>query len=451
MFCLGDLVIYGSFILLFQQYAFGILLWGFVDGNVNIPLFKLTLGLALFYLFISSLNSFVNYFEYFLSSHNERHLAKKRPGSNLILDLFVYPTSLLLVYDDSMYFNSRSTLFSLTLIIGYISMILRFEEFPVIGVYVKVLRSVVKQSLKLLPLFVIIFLGFVAGFFCRSGYSDLKYNRSTETLNPNLHMSKFNQNNFILNSIILFSLLGGDIEPSELGLGKDIDGEIFGNYALVLLFMFLCILIFYNLFIGLATYAIDEHIKNSEYYSLQAKIYNVVVFEELAWKWYTFLKRCFSDNAWVVKYFKAHILSPSYEYSNKSVQGQQVQDKKLSYEQKKIVDQRSVYILSKVFTWPRVILVPLYSFYFFLIFLVFFSMSFGGVAGVGEIHYVQVVVLVAVYLIADVFAFLTLIELIVRFVKFISMICRSPNGSPTDKKTESKSQSYTSSTTINMN
>lgn len=279
------------------------LIFGFPDG-VHIPLFKTVMGMVYFYLIITEFDMFKLFIEWQLSGKEEGFLVRKRFSYfNFILNLFMYPTSLLLVYDDSMYYNTRSTLFSLTLIIGYISLALRFEEFPFIGVYVKVLRHVVIKSLQLLPIFLIIFTGFLVAFFVRSGYKSpsLSYAR-IEDISSELQITNFNNSQF-LNIMVLFNMLSGDLPVDKLGLGTDLTVQNAGNYFLVFTFMFLCIFIFYNLFVGLATYAIDKNIKDSNYHSLQCQIHYIIFIEELAFKTNMKLRKQF---VWVTK----HFLSP---------------------------------------------------------------------------------------------------------------------------------------------
>lgn len=390
----GNLVLYAAFLFVFNSYAVTVL----VFGNINYALFplqKTILGMAYFYLILSGLFNIGNYVEYLMSSTEEKILVKGRFSYfNLALDLFMYPTSLILVYDDSMFFNSRSTLFSLTIIVGYISLALRFEEFPVIGVYVKVMMSVIKQSLKMLPIFIIVYIGFVTAFFFRSGFTNLKGNYRTEQLRSDLQMTKFN-NTYVVDMIVLLALLGGDLQAEELGLSNDMNSQNFGNYALVFTFMFFCVMILYNLFVGLATYAIDEYIKKSTYHSLQSQIYYIVLIEEF---FYNMLK-IFSDNSfkqWYIGYFLSPLRNITVTKPTKPETVWQYCKMYFSEQKKR-----------------RILLFILNVFYFFIFFFSLVTMS----VAYNECIYYNYPILLIMFFIADVFAFISLASMILRCYK----------------------------------
>ena len=183
------------------------------------------------------------------------------------------------IFISNEYSIIKLSLYSMTVLFGYLIFLFRLDKIPLIGVYVVVFKKVFQKSLKLIPLVLVLFVGFLLSFQIRS----------TGSLAPVVLFNGTWSNS----AVHLLTMLIGQFELDQLGLEDEMNKENSVNYIILIFFIFIMTIFFYNLFIGIAVDEIQSIVDDAEIQNIKAKIEFVIKFQALAsftgWK---MLQKC---------------------------------------------------------------------------------------------------------------------------------------------------------------
>lgn len=156
--------------------------------------------------------------------------------------------------------NSKTSFWSFSIAYAYINMIFRLEGTQIFGCYTYAFRKIMLKSIRVLPIVILLYLGFSYAFNVRSRF----------ITNPGEDYSDYEVHPFgqyISTNIINLSLMfmGNNIELEKMGLGKNGSrASTFINYFMLELFLFIMCIILYNLFVAIAVGELDDMVKKGE-------------------------------------------------------------------------------------------------------------------------------------------------------------------------------------------
>lgn len=156
--------------------------------------------------------------------------------------------------------NNKTSFWSFSIAYAYINMIFRLEGTQIFGCYTYAFRKIMLKSIRVLPIVILLYLGFSYAFNVRSRF----------ITNPDEDYSDYEVHPFgayISTNIIKLSLMfmGNNIELENMGLGKNGSrASTFINYFMLELFLFIVCIILYNMFVAIAVGELDDMVKKGE-------------------------------------------------------------------------------------------------------------------------------------------------------------------------------------------
>jgi hypothetical protein len=173
-----------------------------------------------------------------------------------VLELFTLIFSVVTVCWDSTAFSS------ITILCGSLVLILRLEKMSSIGKYSVAFRRTIKNSAKLFPIFIIIWISFLYSFRIRSSFGIFYYN---ETIS----------NSFIRT----LTMAVGDYKTRDMGVEKG--DHIAYNIIIYGLFIVVMIILFSNLFVAVAVGELKAVLKESEIFHICLRIEYAIHVEKI--------------------------------------------------------------------------------------------------------------------------------------------------------------------------
>ncbi len=175
------------------------------------------------------------------------------------------------------FYNLKSSVYALSHLFVYIIFLLRLDKFPQIGPFIEVIREIFLKFLRLFPMVLLLFVGFLYSFKIRSDFVPNNLN-STAPVDPS-EIEFFNLETG-LSTLRLLIMVVAQIELNRMGLGEGLDMKNLVNYIILFLFVFLMIIFLYNLFIGIAVDGINHIVNDSECQAIKIKIDYCLKFED---------------------------------------------------------------------------------------------------------------------------------------------------------------------------
>ena len=160
--------------------------------------------------------------------------------------------------------NIKSSFYSFSIAYAYLCLIFRSEKTTLFGTYSYAFRRILIKSVRVVPLVLSLFFGFLFSFRLRSRFIT---NRGDP--HDSQEISAFN-GTFSLGLIKLSTYFMGNINIDEMGLGL---GNIyFFNFFMTDAFIFMMPIFLYNLFIGIAVGEVTDVIKKGQIHLLKVRI-----------------------------------------------------------------------------------------------------------------------------------------------------------------------------------
>jgi hypothetical protein len=190
------------------------------------------------------------------------------------IQLLNYAFCCVAIFVPNSQINTKTVFFSITLLVTYILFALRLDKMPCVGPYVPVLKKVLRRTMSFMPLFVIVFLGFLFSFDTRASYYTSNVSNGTTLNQVSLYASSFP-----INAVRLFYMMLGDFDQTQLGLGGDVSSQNFVNYILLLLFAYFMTLFLFNFFIAITVFELGKMLEDSNLILMRAKARYVLKIE----------------------------------------------------------------------------------------------------------------------------------------------------------------------------
>jgi hypothetical protein len=196
------------------------------------------------------------------------YLKKLKNVTELVNLALCFITLFTHVRADHDWADFKSSIYSLTIVLTYLIFVFRLDKLPCIGVYVKVFRKVLRESLKLLPIAFIVMTGFFIPFIIR--YSLTEEVDSVQIFNGNLTHSVF----YLIEMIIVD-------EMKEFGSGTRVTKLNWTNCVIICVFLFTVVVVIQNMFIGIAVDEFRKIVENAKLELIKAKIEYTMSFSRL--------------------------------------------------------------------------------------------------------------------------------------------------------------------------
>jgi Leucine-rich repeat (LRR) protein len=203
----------------------------------------------------------------------------------------------------------KSSFYSLTILLSYWILMMRFDKFNYIGKYVNVFGSIITRSIPLFFIVLINLISFVLAFRNRANNNfSMNKNEDNKSLS-NYQMTHFNDS--FSNSIFKsFELLVGGISTENMGI-KELNSYSFINYIIYGCFIFIMTILFINIFTGISIDEIQSLIEHSEAQKRSRKIDYIFKLEALYCSYF----KIFNQNKFIIKLFQL-IAKPFKKFIN---------------------------------------------------------------------------------------------------------------------------------------
>jgi hypothetical protein len=214
----------------------------------------------------------------FINSVKEKSFLTYITSFKNIIELINFPLCILtLSLEDS---DSKSSLFSSTILMSYCIFILNLNKFFGIGPYVNVFGKIIIRAYKLFLILLIILVGFVLSFKNRSNYY-LQLKNNNQTFDKNNEITAF-EGDFASNFYSSIIMTVGQIASSGMGI-NELNSESLINFIIYGIFIFIMPILFINIFTGIAIDEIRKLLDNSKVEIISTKIefvYKIEPFRE---------------------------------------------------------------------------------------------------------------------------------------------------------------------------
>lgn len=167
--------------------------------------------------------------------------------------------------------ESKSALFSTSIVLSYYILLLRLDKIGEFGVYVEVFKNVVKRSLNIFFLIGLFLIGFLLAFRNRSGL--IAYDQ----MENDDYISKFN-NTFELTLYKLIAMTTGNIDADDMGLSA-LKRQSLMNYLIYLFYIVFMPILLVNILIGISIGEVENLLKDSQKTVLKNKVAYVMKYE----------------------------------------------------------------------------------------------------------------------------------------------------------------------------
>jgi Leucine-rich repeat (LRR) protein len=192
--------------------------------------------------------------------------------------------------------NVKSSLFSISIILSYFTLVFRLNKCFIFGAYVNVFGIIIKKSIKFFIIVFVALFGFLLSFRNRSNIPK-DFNNVNETINPN--RSNFTNSTFSYNedkvvSVIndfkrpfsysifkIFGMLLANLETDEMGIENGLNWENLVNFIIYGCFIVTIPLLFINIFTGISIDEVQKLIENSRADNASNKIEYIFKIREL--------------------------------------------------------------------------------------------------------------------------------------------------------------------------
>ncbi len=177
-----------------------------------------------------------------------------------ILEMIDFPLCILtLVLPNS---ESKSALFSATILMTYCIFILRLDKFYGMGPFINVFGKIIKRSVKIFLISLIILIGFLIAFKNRSNYY-LKINANNNQTSTQLNKITTFEGEFLISLYTILIMLNGNMSPTGMGIDH-LNSSSLINFLIYGLFIFLMPILLINIFTGISIDEIRKLIDNSK-------------------------------------------------------------------------------------------------------------------------------------------------------------------------------------------
>ena len=140
---------------------------------------------------------------------------------------------------------------SLAILFSYIVFSLLIQKMRVVGLYVMAFKRTLANSAKFMPIFLIIYVGFLLSFRLRSNFGVSHYSNSTS-----------------LSLVRTFTMVIGDLNSDEMGLNDGLNV----NYFIYCFFISIMCVIILNLFVGIAVGEISTVLNEADIQQISMRI-----------------------------------------------------------------------------------------------------------------------------------------------------------------------------------
>ena len=155
----------------------------------------------------------------------------------------------------------KSCLLSLSCVLSYGIFVSRLDKFYRIGIFVKVFGKIIRTSLGVIIIILIMLIGYTLSITVRSRFFEyLKRKNATQDVINELQNFEFSFEN---NLYTMMTYMCGQIVTTGMGVDK-LNASSLVVFVIYGTFMFCMTILFYNIFVGIATYEIREILYNSK-------------------------------------------------------------------------------------------------------------------------------------------------------------------------------------------
>jgi Leucine-rich repeat (LRR) protein len=201
-----------------------------------------------------------------------------------IIELVDFPLCILtLSLEDS---DSKSSLFSATILMSYCVFILNLDKFFGVGPFVNVFGKIIIRAYKLFLILLVILAGFLLSFKNRSNYY-LQLKNNNQTFDKNNEITAF-EGDFANNFFNIIMMAIGIISPTGMGI-TNLNAESLIDFLIYGIFIFIMPILFINIFTGIAIDEIRQLVDNSKVEIISTKIEFVYQIEP--YREYLFFKK----------------------------------------------------------------------------------------------------------------------------------------------------------------
>jgi hypothetical protein len=224
---------------------------------------------------------------------------------NLINTVHLIVCFIVLWLPDS---NVKSCLCSITSLSTYAILVSRLDKFHSVGPYVKVFSKLISKSIGVIFIIIIMLVGFTLAISVRANY----YKTQLITNQTNSHLNEITnfEFNFLNNIYTMYTYMAGQVVTAGMGVDY-LDSSSFVMFLIYGLFCFTINILFYNIFIGIATYEIRKIIENSKIKITSSKIEYIFKLE-LILKGSFVYKRLENCMKWIENYYRTKIYNINY-------------------------------------------------------------------------------------------------------------------------------------------
>lgn len=159
----------------------------------------------------------------------------------------------------------KTSLYSFSIGFSYFCLIFRLEKTKMFGTYAYAFRKILIKSLRVLPIVLILFVGFYKAILIRS-----RFETNPDEEHSNNEIRVFRNNSIQGDGLIKLSLMFmGDIDMNDFGLYGN---KSTINYVIIDSLIFLMPIFLFNLFIGIAVGEVTDILENGKYHLLKVRI-----------------------------------------------------------------------------------------------------------------------------------------------------------------------------------
>ena len=170
----------------------------------------------------------------------------------------------------------KSCILSLTGVLSYAIFISRLDKLYGIGIFVKVFGKIIKTSIGVIIIIIIMLIGYALSITVRSRY--YVYLKNTNQTNGTINEITNFENSFENNIYTMMIYMCGQLVSNGIGV-DELNASSLVMFVIYGTFMFCMTILFYNIFVGIATYEIKEILQNSIIEIASTKIDYIYQFE----------------------------------------------------------------------------------------------------------------------------------------------------------------------------